>query len=126
MNPTARRIGGLTLTITFATIMIGAGHGAGPVGLLLIFGRAPEWVAPQFVGGVAIVLEFIAFLRVEKENWRLLAALSLGAFFASAALFVVNSETLGYLSAFFIFMIPFILAAIFRLVQVIFGKNESA
>ena len=114
------------MAICFALIMIGAGHGAGPVGLLLVLGRAPEWIAPQVFGGIAVILEFVAFRHPEKKRWKLIAALALCAFIVSATLFVLNSETLRYLREFYIFMMPFLAAATFRAYQIFTVKTGNA
>lgn len=124
MSNIALRFGGVAIATCFSIIMIGAGHGAGPVGLLLVLGRAPEWIAPQIFGCVAVILEVIAFWDGERKRWRLLAGLALCAFVISAALFILNSETLHYLREFYSFMIPFAVAAVFRAAQIAVGKKE--
>ncbi len=120
----ALRFGGIALAASFGIIMLAGGHGVGPVGLLLFLGAAPEWIPGMVFGWLALTLEFLAFRWVGKKKWKIAAALAIGSFVVSAALFVVLSDTLHYFGLFFACsMLPFAVATIFRVVQVISRKE---
>lgn len=122
---TALRFGGVALAGSFAIIMLAAGHGIGPVGLLLLFGAAREWIPGMIFGWLALILEFLAFYWVGKKKWKTTAALALGSFVTSAILFILPSETLRYFDAFFgAFLVPFLVIVIARVAQILSRRME--
>ena len=122
-SPRARFAVGIASLLTYSAILIGAGHGAGPIGLLLIFGSPEVWWMPQLFGWIGVVLEIVALFKVSKSSWRLLAACSEAGQLSSATLFVFQSETLHYLDSFGGFMIPFTIVFIFRVTQILLARS---
>jgi hypothetical protein len=128
MNPwtqnKALRVGGIAVAASYSIILLAAGHGVVPAGLILFFGAAPEWFPGIIFGWIAVILEILAFRRVGKKGWKRFAALAVGSFVTSATLFVLNSETLHYFGLFFGgFMAPFAIATIARIAQILSRKN---
>ena len=61
------------LIATFSICMIAAGHGVGPIGLLLVLGW-PAWAAPGVAGWLGIVALVIGRARGGDSGVRLLCA----------------------------------------------------
>lgn len=67
-----RLVTAVALAAAFGLVIIGAGGGAGPIGLLLILGEPAAWGYPQALGLAGLVLSLTApFLRHERINLRL-------------------------------------------------------
>ncbi|HVU17232.1 MAG TPA: hypothetical protein VHD32_09905 [Candidatus Didemnitutus sp.] len=118
------RFGGIALVAAFSIIMLAGGHGFGPVGLLLFLGAAPEWVPGMVFGWLAVLLEILAFCSIGKKRWKPVAAVALGSFVISAALFVFFSETLRYFDLFGRYLLPFVAVAVARFVQIVLRKEK--
>lgn len=82
------------LVLSFGIVMIAAGHGIGPIGYLLIAGRAPEWyfgivsswvgigfivvglfrnspnsyIGQHFIGLIAILISWVYFLLFSEDK----------------------------------------------------------
>lgn len=118
-RPLTRAAVGFALLLSFAVIIIAAGHGAAPVGLLLVLGSPDAWLLPQFFGWCGVALEVFAVFRIKKNNWKLLGAASLATLLVSIVAFVLQSETLRYILELGLFMIPFVLMTILRIAQLL-------
>ena len=58
---------GISLIITYLIAMIAAGHGVGPIGLLLIFGDSSAWGGHIALGWFSIVVMFLLSLPQLKN-----------------------------------------------------------
>lgn len=102
----------LGVVLAFGMVLIGAGHGVAPIGLILFLGDAEEWVLPMTVGWTAIGLLALAVL-VPRLGLHV-ACVQLGLLTLAAAwmLFLSLSEILPIS---FLFSIPFLAAMVARL-----------
>jgi hypothetical protein len=116
----------ILLVISFLAILIGAGHGIGPVAYLLVVGSPEAWLWPQVFGWLGIALEISAALVVSSKRWKSFAASGLVSLFVSVFLFVITSESLSYISLLVWFGLPFALMTVVRTVQVLTKVNENA
>jgi len=102
----------LGVVLAFGIVLIGAGHGVAPIGLILFLGDAEEWVLPMIVGWVAIGLLVLPVLAPRLGLHVALVQLGLLALAAAWMLFLSVSEAWGFSLA---FSIPFLGAMIARL-----------
>ena len=52
---------------TYSIALIAAGHGIGPIGLLLIMGRADEWVLGQVAGWASIIWVVVVSVACRRD-----------------------------------------------------------
>ena len=85
----------IALVLAFAVIIVAAGHGAGPVGMLLVLGSFSAWGLQITVGwfGVVLTLAALFFSRVRPHVE--LAASGLVFLAAAWVLFLTASEGPG-------------------------------
>jgi hypothetical protein len=97
--PWRRRAVGLAIDLGvcagFATVWVAAGHGAGPVGLLMVLGHADAWGLPMGLGWAAVAT--LAVLPLVPWRWPYLAAAlaGLALLLASWFVFVARSQDAG-------------------------------
>ncbi len=89
-------------------VIVGAGHGVGPIGLVEIFGRAEEYRSGQIFAWIGAVLLILSV--VHRFAFRLLAPLAIIALAISTTLFVRLSEVWPISLA---TLVPFAGAALF-------------
>lgn len=78
MTRTGHGLRALVLAVTYLGVMIFAGHGVGPVGLLLWAGSAPEYMLPMaagWLGITALVLSVVLPPRYRRAAAWISAAL---------------------------------------------------
>ena len=78
------------LVASHAIVLVAAGHGVGPVGLLLLFGEAEEYQPGQVFGWLGIVL--LVLSAVHARSFRLAAPPAMLCLAVSAGAFVSVSE----------------------------------
>jgi len=101
----------LGVVLTFGVVLIGAGHGVAPIGLILFLGEAEEWVLPMTVGWSAIGL--LALPALVPRLGLHVACVQLGLVTLAVAwmLFLSVSEARAFSLA---FSLPFLGASIAR------------
>src|SRR5262245_57847436 len=77
--------------LAFACVLIGAGHGVGPIGLLMIGGSIEAWGWPMAVGWVAVTLLALGALVSHREFYFPMIAMGLIALVVSWGLFISQS-----------------------------------
>ena len=98
------------LLALFGVVMIGAGHGAGPVGLLLVLGRAKEWVPGQVLGWIGVSLCVGAVFRPTRRGYLGTLLFGLGFLVLSVVAFAVPSDAPASTLA---FSVPLLGASLF-------------
>jgi hypothetical protein len=93
------------MVLAFSCIIIAAGHGAGPVGLLLFMGSAEAWGLPMTVAWLGIGLLATSVLMPFRWPYVIQAGVGIICLFISWFLFVSRSEV-PFASLFF--SIPFL------------------
>jgi hypothetical protein len=58
---------GIALIITYLIAMVAAGHGLGPIGLLLVFGDNSVWEGPIALGWFSVIIMFCLSLPQLKH-----------------------------------------------------------
>ena len=89
-------------------VIIGAGHGVGPIALLELFGRAEEYLLAQTFGWLGVALLLLSVIH--GLAFRYLAPLAIVALAISTALFVQLSEVWPISAA---TSLPFVGASLF-------------
>lgn len=85
----ARRLAiGILLLTAFLCVLVFAGHGVGPVGLLLVLGRAPEYAFPMVTGWLGIAGVLVSLLSPSG---------TVGRFAAVAGIMLVALSWAGFL-----------------------------
>ena len=79
------------LGVTYLMVVIVAGHGLGPIGLLLVFGRAPEYVIPMASGWLGLVA-LILTVVLPAQLWRWIGIAAVILLVSSWASFLMVSE----------------------------------
>jgi hypothetical protein len=80
--------------VAFGVVLIGAGHGVAPIGLLLFLGHAEVWYPPMALGWLGIAILGIAALAPWRFVHASLSVLGLLALAASWILFISQSEVI--------------------------------
>ena len=57
------------LVLAHGMIVIFAGHGIGPVALLMVFGSSSAWLSSQFPGWVGWAVLLSTFRRGRRTRW---------------------------------------------------------
>jgi hypothetical protein len=113
-------VSAVALGVTFLTPIIGAGHGAAPIGLFLIFGES-AWQYAMLLGWTAYLFTVAGMLCTGALRL-FIGILSLMAFAASFAIFLRDGErpnaTIGTSFAFFA-------AYLIRFLYLIFSRNND-
>ena len=104
----------LGLIFSLAIVIIGAGHGAGPVGLLLVLGDFSAWGWHLAFGWSGVLLTLAALFFSRRIIHVGLGAGGLLCLAASWTLFFLATETRGFT---LITSLPFLGSASWRLVQ---------
>ena len=111
------------VALTFASVLIGAGHGVGPIGLLL-FGDVEAWGVPMAAGWAGLAALVAAALAPPRVLYGLLVSGGLGLLFLSWGLFVAESASV--FASVVYFSIPFLAAAAGRLIYLAVQVRRAA
>ena len=116
--PTEQRVlaaaASLGLVFSLAIVIIGAGHGAGPVGLLLVLGDFSAWGWHLSLGWSGVLLTVAALFFSRRTIHFGLGAGGLLCLAASWVLFFMTTETRGFT---LVTSLPFLGGASWRLIQ---------
>jgi len=102
------------VALTFACVLIGAGHGVGPIGLLMVVGSPEAWGLPMAAGWTGLAALALAALVAARSMYTALTLAGLGMVFLSWCLFVAQSASV--FASVVYFSIPFLGALAGRLV----------
>ena len=116
-----RLLGVVAVLLLFGAIMVAAGHGAGPIGLLLVLGRAVEWVPGQIFGWFGVLLCLASVFREGSRSFLGTLLWGLILLIMSALAFAYASEATNYTLA---FSLPLVGATLF--VYSRFRKQQHA
>lgn len=99
------------LVATFAIVLVAAGHGVAPIGMLLVIGNFSEWGFPMTLGWVGVLLTFSALFSSQSPYHVRLAGCGLVGLAASWLLLLIASE--GRIFT-FVTSIPFLAVSTIR------------
>lgn len=105
--------GDVALILAFCCIPIGAGHGIGPLGLLLLDGNLVAWRNPFSVGRIGIALVAIGILIPKRS---LYFPLELAGLLMIVLTWLLIAFENGHVVIYFVFSIPFLAVLAARLV----------
>jgi hypothetical protein len=115
---TPRRLLGLALdagvVLAFGCVLIGAGHGVAPIGLLMFLGSPQAWGLPMAVGWAGIGLLVASVLVPLRGHYLPLALGGLGTLVATWWLFITPTRDWWFS---LIFSVPFLALLAVRLLQ---------
>ena len=106
----------IILTASFAIVIVFAGHGVVPVGLLLVGGSFSAWGFPMTLGWGGVLLTLTALFCSQTRLHCLLAACGLACIVASWALFFGASEASGLT---LVTSIPFLVLSFIQAIHLI-------
>src|SRR5438876_10743627 len=89
----ARLCAVVALVALFGAVMIAAGHGAGPIAYLVLFGRASQWLPGQVLGWLGLLVCAIAVFRGTRRSYLATLVCGLGLLVFSAVAFSVAGES---------------------------------
>ena len=101
----------VALVASFAIVMVAGGHGAGPVGLLLVLGSFSAWGLHMTLGWVGVLLTLAALFCSRTRSHIELAWNGLVGLAAAWLLFLTASEDRGFT---FLFSLPFLALSVVR------------
>ncbi len=110
------------VALAYGAVILGAGHGVAPIGLLLVLGDADEWVPPMLAGRLALGLLTVVILLPWRWVYATFEAAGVALLFVSWALFIQYTEVLPVTLA---FSVPFLAASIGRLVYLGFELRRT-
>lgn len=94
----ARRVVGLALAVClvlgFSVVVIAAGHGGAPIGMLMVLGSLNAWGSPMALGWIAIVLFAVSFLVRSRAAHLATGATGAGLLTASWLYFASETKAL--------------------------------
>ena len=103
--------------LAFGCVMIAAGHGTGPIGVLMFAGSADAWGTPMTIGWTGIALLAMSALVPPPWLYGCVVLTGLATIVVSWSLFVIESASLNFS---LVFSIPFICALAGRLMYLVF------
>lgn len=110
----AASLAAVILVASFAIVIVGAGHGAGPIGLLLVLGSFSAWGFHMTLGWGGVLLTLAALFCSQTRSHVRFAAWGLACIAASWALFFGASEISGFT---LVTSIPFLVFSLIRVIQ---------
>ncbi len=113
----------LAALAAFGIVIIAAGHGAGPVGILMFIGSASAWGLPMAIGWGAIAALIVASFIPFRWPYLVVTLSGYAALAASLAIFVSRSERP---EASAVFATPFAGALVGRAVYLFFQVRRRA
>ena len=102
------------LAVLFGAIMVAAGHGAGPIGYLLVLGRAVEWLPGQVLGWTGLLLCIASVFREAYSSYLVTLLWGLALLVLSVLAFAVASDAAGWT---LLFSLPLLGASVFVLAK---------
>jgi hypothetical protein len=123
-----KRLVGLAIdaavALAFGCVLIGAGHGAGPIGLVMLAGSPEAWGFPTTVGWVGIALLAISVSFPRRGLYLSLTLVGLAMVVASWWLFISPSSSLEWS---LVYSIPFLSVLAYRLYLIVqLGRGSAA
>jgi len=111
------------VVLLFGCVLIGAGHGVGPIGLLMIFGMAEAWAVPMVVGWLSIAALALAALVPQRELYVTVVLLGLTLLVISWWLFISQSSSM--VASIVPWSVPFLAALAGRAVFLVISVRKG-